>query len=133
MKILFICRGNVGRSQVATELYNQKHPNQASSAGTIVDVPGQKLSERSGATNAIIVMKELSIDMSDNITTQLTQNMLDNYDKVVVMAEPENIPEYLSKSSKFEYWDVLDMRGQDLSITRKLRDQIKELIVQRLD
>lgn len=123
----------MGRSQAAAELYNRVHPGDADSAGTIKDIPGQKLSERPGATNAIIVMKEKGIDMSQNTTTQLTEAMLNDYDKVIVMAEPENIPNWLRESPKFEYWEVLDMKGQDIQTTRELRDKIEKMIQERLE
>ncbi len=132
MKVLFVCRANIGRSQTAAGLYNMIHPAQATSAGTKVEPIGQKLSDRPGAANAIIAMKEKGLDMSGNTTTQVTEKMLDNYDKVVVMAEPTNIPSWLEASPKFEYWDVADMKGQDLNTTRKLGDQIQKLIQERL-
>lgn len=127
-----MCRGNIGRSQVAEELYNQIHPSNGASAGTIVEPPNQRLSDRPGAANAIIVMKEKGVDMSSNTSTQLTESMLDDYDKVVVMAEPHNTPDWLKNSPKFEFWDVVDMKDQDVPTTRKLRDQIEGLIKERL-
>ena len=83
MKVLFVCRANIGRSQTAAGLYNMIHPSQATSAGTKVEPIGQKLSDRPGAANAIIAMKEIGLDMSGNTTTQVTEKMLDNYDKVI--------------------------------------------------
>lgn len=133
MKVLFVCRGNVGRSQVATEFYNRMHPGgEGASAGIVVEHPGQKIGERPAAQGAIASMKEIGIDISKNTTTLLTAKMLDNYDKVIVMAEPENIPDYLRTSPKFEYWDIEDMKNQDLEKSCALRDQIKQLIQEHL-
>jgi protein-tyrosine-phosphatase len=131
-KVLFVCRGNIGRSQVAEELYNQMHPGHGASAGTIVEPPNQRLSDRPGAVNAIIVMKEKGIDMSSNTSTQLTEEMLNDFDRVIVMSEPENIPDWLRNNPKFEYWEVEDMKDQDLTKSRELRDQIEKLIKERL-
>ena len=43
---------------MAMEYYNQLHPGESDSAGTIVSQPGQIISERPKAANAIAVMKE---------------------------------------------------------------------------
>ena len=46
MKILFVCKGNVGRSQMATALFNKMSKIKASSAGTNVkEDEGQKIKE----------------------------------------------------------------------------------------
>ena len=131
-KVLFVCRGNVGRSQAAEALYNHIYPNQASSAGTAVDIPGQKLRDRPGARNVVKSMKKIGIDIANRELTQLTEEMLNDFDEVVVMAEPDTIPNYLKENPKFVFWDVDDMKGKDLEETIKLRDQIKQLIHQRL-
>lgn len=100
MKVLFICRANVGRSQAAMELYNQLYPGNADSAGTIVDNPGERLIDRKGAVNIIEVMREDGIDMSDNTRKQLDISMVNQYDKLIVMAEKDTIPEWLKKSPR---------------------------------
>lgn len=128
MKILFVCRGNVGRSQMAAEFYNKLYPGDAESAGTIVDLPGQKLKDRRKLVEVVVVMKEYGIDMSENQRTQLTSAMLDKYDKIIVMAEPETIPDYLHGNSRVEIWNVEDAKDKPLDKARIIRDQIKELI-----
>ena len=125
MKVLFICRANVGRSQAAMEFYNQLAPGQGASAGTIVDAPGETLKERPGAIPIIIVMREYSMDMSDNTRTQLTETMLDDYEKLVVMAEPETVPEWLANNPKTVIWNIEDPKGQSLEKTREIATQIK--------
>lgn len=128
MKVLFVCRSNVGRSQMAMEFYNQLCPGDATSAGTMVDIPGQKLKERGPAVEVVLAMKELGIDMSENIRRQLKPDMLTQYDKVVVLAEPESIPEYLRKAPNVEIWDVEDARGKTVEQAKVIRDQIKEKV-----
>lgn len=128
MKVLFICRANVGRSQAAMELYNQLHPGDADSAGTIVDNPGEKLIDRKGAVNIIEVMREDGIDMSNNIRKQLDISMVDQYDKLVVMAEEDTIPEWLKKEPKTITWIIQDPKDQDIETTRSIVNQLRELI-----
>jgi protein-tyrosine phosphatase len=131
-KVLFVCRGNLCRSQVAQSFYNQKYPEHPSfSAGTQVDFPGQVISEHPTVTNTIAVMQEKNIDISHNTATQLTEKMVDDFDTIIVMAEALTIPAYLKNSPKFEYWEVVDMYGLDLPQTRQLRDQIEKLVLKR--
>lgn len=128
MKVLFICRANVGRSQAAMELYNQLHPGDADSAGTVVDNPGEKLIDRKGAVNIIEVMREDGIDMSDNIRRQLDISMVNQYDKLVVMAEKDTIPEWLKQEPKAVAWTIRDPKDQDIETTRLIVNQLSDLV-----
>ena len=128
MKVLFICRANVGRSQVAMELYNQLHPGDADSAGTIVDNPGERLIDRKGAVNIIEVMREDGIDMSNNTRKQLDISMVSQYDKLVVMAEEDTIPEWLKKEPKATVWTIQDPKNQDVETTRSIVNQLSDLV-----
>jgi arsenate reductase len=125
MKVLFVCRSNVGRSQMAMEFFRQFGAGDTASAGTAVEKPGQKLKERESATKAVVVMKELGIDMSENRRTQLTPTMPAGFDKIVVMAETEALPSWLHGNPKVEIWDIEDASGKTVEQARKIRDQIK--------
>jgi len=128
MNILFVCQANVGRSQAAMELYRYKG-GLADSAGTKVDTPGMTLAERPGAFNIVQVMKEdYGIDMIHNMRTQISEDNIKGYDKIIVMAEPDTIPEWLSSDERFEFWLVNDPKGQDLSTTRQIVNEIKEKV-----
>lgn len=134
MKVLFVCTQNVGRSQMAAELYNKlTKTSDAASAGTAVGEPGQTLRERAamseGAQNVLTVLDEESIDIRDNIRTQLTEDMLNSYDPIIVMAERNTWPSYLEESDKTIYWDIADPRFKGLSSTRATRDEIKQKII----
>ena len=133
MKVLFVCHYNVGRSQMGAAIYNKLTGGQdADSAGTEVDKPGQTLAQRklehAEETKHLYtfdVMKEVGIDVSGNIRTRLSEAMLTGYDKVVNMAEPENTPDWLSKAPGYEYWPVPDPGGISYDLTKQARDDIK--------
>lgn len=124
MKILFVCKANTGRSQMAEAFYNHIHPNCAKSAGTMVDIPGEKLSSRKKGINTLAVMKEIGFDISDNVRTEVTRKMLDDFDKVIVMAEPYTLPHYLINNPKVDYWNVENPVFMSIDDTRKIRDEI---------
>ncbi len=127
MKILFVCRQNIGRSQMAKELYNRDHPGGADAVGTVVDIEGQTL-EDANAFKTMTVMKELGIDVSRNRRRQLTEEMLSVYDKVIIMSEPEHTPLWLQLWPKAERWNIADTKDMDIEGTRAVRDQLVALI-----
>lgn len=128
MKILFVCRGNIGRSQMAEEFYNNIHPGQARSAGTLVDIDNQRLEDRPGARVAIQAMKEVGFDMSRNTATQLTEDLAEGFDKIIVTAEDYNIPAWLKSDPRSTILDIEDPKGKPIEQVRPIRDQIRELV-----
>ena len=100
------------------------------SAGTKLSGPEQPIIELGSVTdNVIIVMKEEGIDISNNIRNQVTKEMADTADKIILVTdENDPIPEFLANSAKVTKWNVLDPKNQSLEFTRKTRDQIKSLI-----
>lgn len=136
MKILFICRGNVGRSQMAAEVFKQLNNNhEILSAGTKVVSPttgesrhGQILKDTKGAENTIFVLQERGIDASGNRRTQLNPKLVDWADKIVSMAEQDTIPDYLLNSPKAIFWKIIDPKGTALEAHKQILDQINGLV-----
>jgi arsenate reductase len=131
MKILFVCRGNVGRSQMAEALFNKEANGEieAISAGTKLSGPEQSIGVIADVSNVLEVMKEDGLDISKNIRKQLTKEMADSADKIILTVdERDPIPDYLIENPKVIKWHVIDPKGQSLEFTRKSRDQIKGLI-----
>lgn len=130
MKVLFVCRQNIGRSQMAMELHRLAHPtDEVASAGTIVDVPGQMLQD-APAPKTIAAMQELGVDVSRNSRQQLTPEMLDGYDKIIVMSEPNNTPEWLESHPRAVRWNISDPKEADLVGTEIIRDELQKRTAQ---
>ena len=90
MKILFVCRGNVGRSQMAEVIFNKYSKHKSSSAGTLIlGNKSQKLKDIPLTEPVIKFMKKEGIDISEKEIKQLNQEMCNEFDKIIVMAEPE--------------------------------------------
>ncbi|MEK6840602.1 MAG: low molecular weight phosphatase family protein [Nanoarchaeota archaeon] len=106
MKVLFVCVGNIARSQFAEAFYNKmcNGAGVAESAGTKAYRAGQRLGDYEYHT--IRCMKERRYDLSNHASKQLTPEMISWADKVIVMAERETWPSFLEKSDKVEFWDV---------------------------
>ena len=109
---------------MAKALYERLTGDAAGSAGTFVDYPGQRLGARTAASGALASMREIGIDMGSQVRTQVTEEMLENYDKVIVMSEPERTPAWLSANSKVEIWSVEDPRAKTPKEVKVIRDEI---------
>jgi arsenate reductase len=138
MKVLFVCRQNVGRSQMAKAFYNKlTRTLDAGAAGTHVEESGQTLQERkdtSASKNFYLfeAMDDAGLDISRFTRTPLTEEMAKNYDLIVSMASKTDTPEWLLDSPKYVHWDVKDPRGQDLPTTIEVRDHIKARVQELL-
>jgi len=130
MDVLFICKSNFARSQIAEAIFNsisKKH--KATSAGTEKGrVTGHELRDFPEHSNLFVCMDEIGLDIRKNISKLLTFEIVKNADKIIVMAEKEIWPDYLKNSNKIVFWEIEDMCGQSLDKFRKARDQIKSLV-----
>lgn len=127
MKILFICRANVGRSQIAEAIFNEKtKKHTATSAGIS---PGWWRGKKLSITKCVApCMKELGYNINHEISKKLNKKMIDRADKIIVMAKKEIWPEYLKKSDKVIFWNINDPATEDIEFHRKVRDKIKILV-----
>lgn len=129
MKLLFVCKSNVARSQFAEGIFNsltKKH--KATSCGVDVEEKyfGKKLSE---TTKYVVpVMKEIGIDVSNHKSKQITEERVTSVDKVIVMNEKERCPGYLLNNPKVVFWDIVDPRHGGIEDQRVVRDEIKRRV-----
>ena len=68
-------------------------------------------------------MKEIGIDVDNQLSKKLTKNMSESVDKIIVIGE-KNLPDYLLDNNKIEYWDIEYHTGTNLNFHRKTRDHI---------
>ncbi|MFA7191998.1 MAG: arsenate reductase ArsC [Candidatus Paceibacterota bacterium] len=130
MKILFVCGGNVGRSQMAEAIFNKftDFKYDTFSAGTTVGIfDGQKLKDRDSSVNVLKVLNEIGIDAKDNIRKNISIDLIEVSDIVISMAEKETLPEYMN-NEKITNWDVQDPFDQSLEFTRDTRNKIELLV-----
>jgi protein-tyrosine-phosphatase len=136
MKILFVCRGNVARSQLAEAIYNKlTNSHDALSAGTHVDNPGETLIDRKariGESNAVDVMNDNGLLSPEQRQTQLTQSMLNDYDLIISMSGKRYTPKWLEESPKYRYWKITDPKARGYKITDQTRQQIEAKIRETL-
>lgn len=128
--MLFICDGNVARSQEAELYFNmfkKVDSDIATSAGVNVIV-GKPI-----APAVLDVMAEVGISMDDCYRKQLSESSLKGVGIVVSFKSKEESPVYASERKDVRYWDVLDPRYENMDFHRKVRDDIKTRVTQLID
>lgn len=108
-KVVFICRGNMIRSQICKALFNKFKSNNsyAESYGTEVEIDGNEgveLEKHSHLLPLIEAMKDYGIDISKEKSKQLTENSIKDAIFIIYMGRKKNIPAWLEKYN-YEYWE----------------------------
>jgi arsenate reductase len=117
MTVLFLCRQNAGRSQMAQAFFERLAPgHQAVSAG----------SEPAAAVHPSVIaaMKEIGIDLTDRTPRRVDRAMLDRADRVISMGcDDPAVCEYPGR--KVEDWSIEDPSTKSPEDVRRIRDEIK--------
>lgn len=121
--ILFVCKGNSGRSQMAEAFFNKfSRIGKAVSAGI---KPDKEIHPWT-----VHVMKEAGIDVSQQQPKLLTNGLMEKADKIIIM-DSDLLREIPSKfSSKLEDWKIEKLLGKPIEQIRKIRDEIEGRVEQ---
>ncbi len=132
-KVLFLCTGNSARSQIAEGLMRHmaKGNITALSAG---------LEPKALHPLAITVMDELGIDINDHRSKKIDPSLLNQADWVITLCgnADARCPAIPSRMRR-EYWPTEDPAQtlgnpeENLSVFRKIRDELKERIIHLLE
>jgi arsenate reductase len=121
---LVLCTGNSCRSQIAhgfLEHFTDARNTKIYSAG--VETHGVN-------PKAISIMKEVGIDISNNVPKVLTPEAVQESDAVITMGCGDACPFYPGK--RYEDWVLDDPAGQGIESVRVIRDDIKKRVEQLL-
>ncbi len=126
--ILVVCVGNICRSPIAEAVLTQQYPNK------IIDSAGLSAVVGNGADpNALAVMTELGIDMSDHIAKQIDETLVMCADLILTMSDNQSKwiedrwPHCRGKTFRIGHWidqDIADPYRHDLSVFEDARQDI---------
>lgn len=126
MKILFLCEENSCRSQMAEGIVNSLyfHCCSAKSAGSKITPLDEK---------AILVMKEIGIDISQQKSKLVKEFLKEEFDYVITLCgedAQEACPFFLGKAKNRLHWAIPNPKGGEISFYRKIRDELIQKIGQ---
>lgn len=112
---------------MAEAYYNQfTNSSDASSAGVLDFTPAKY----GRPTKEIIqVMEEEGIDVSQKKVKLITEEMVAQSDRVFVMCEKKECPDFLLSSDKVIFWNVSDPHDTGINNIRKTRDIVKSKVL----
>lgn len=133
MKILFICKNNQFRSQMACAIYNKlTKTKDAFSAGTFVGVPlnpeNANIQQFFRFPDFFELMEEKGIYIRDNKTKKLSSKILKEADLAISMAEEPFVPDFLRVAKNVIFWNVENPSLVTRDVAQKIFDQINELV-----
>ncbi|HMI98770.1 MAG TPA: arsenate reductase ArsC [Gaiellaceae bacterium] len=116
-RVLFVCIGNAGRSQMAQAFY-ERTGGEARSAGT----------QPSPAVHpeVVEVMRELGIDLEGRMPHKLSTEDVEWAELVVTMGCGDACPVLPGK--KYLDWNLQDPAGTPVEVVRGIRDKIAGLV-----
>ncbi len=129
-KVLFLCPGNSCQSQIAEGLLKHFY-------GSEYEVFSAGLNPIDINKNAIEVMKEIGIDISQNKTNHINDFLNQNFDIIITFCSNKEIKSspFLSKALTYN-WSLynpaegIETQKDLLKALRELRDNLKQKIIE---
>jgi protein-tyrosine-phosphatase len=119
MKILFLCRHNRFRSQVANTIFKKLNENKkfsSDSAGIVIDDSRSYI-----ANNVLKIMHEFGYEIHDK-PKRIDYNLINNYDLLVIVANNVKIDFFSWFKGDIIKWNIPDCNENNT-------DKIKEVIL----
>ena len=121
-KVMFVCRRNSCRSQMAEGFARTLGEGK-------IEVTSSGLEASRVHPQAIAVMSEIGIDISNQTSDALSDFKADNYDAVISMCGcGTGLPPQLVTREVFEDWELEDPDGKPMETFHRVRDEIKERV-----
>jgi glutathione/glutaredoxin type arsenate reductase len=121
-KIMFVCKKNSRRSQMAEGFANTL------GAGKI-EVSSSGLAASEVDPISVQVMAEIGIDISQQTSKALSDFNPEDYDAVISLCGcGVNLPPDWVIREVFEDWQLDDPEGESLDTFRRVRDEVKERV-----
>jgi len=125
--IMFVCKQNSCRSQMAEGFARTLGEGK-------VAVTSSGLQASKVNPTAVEVMSEIGIDISDQVSKPLSDFKAEDYNAVISLCGcGVNLPESWVLREVFQDWQLDDPAGESIETFRRVRDEIKQRVVQLID
>ena len=125
-KVMFVCKKNSARSQMAEGFAKTLGKGQ-------IEVTSSGLEASQVRPEAIATMKDIGIDITYQTSKALGEFKAEDFDVVISLCGcGVNLPEEWLLREKFEDWQ-LDDPAEQPEIFQRVRDEIKEKVTQLID
>jgi len=120
--VLFVCVQNAGRSQMAEGFFKKYAPKEYEgiSAGTM---PVSEINPL-----AVEVMREVDIDISDQKSKEITEDMIRNSSKIVNMGCMDKVSCPTLFLQNLLDWNIEDPKDKQIEKMREIRDEIEQRV-----
>jgi arsenate reductase (thioredoxin) len=115
-EVLFVCVHNAGRSQMAAALLNH-HADGRVTVRSAGSVPANEINPA-----VLEVMREVGLDLSDQVPKLLTTAAVETSDVVITMGCGDACPIFPGK--RYLDWQLDDPAGLTVTDVRPIRDEI---------
>jgi len=124
--VLFACIHNAGRSQMAAAWFNRlSDPAKARAISAGTD-PGPRVHPE-----VVTAMNEVGIDLSAASTSRLTTELAQRAQMLITMGCGDQCP--VVPGLTRDDWPLEDPKGKTLDVVRRIRDEIRERVLQLID
>ena len=126
-RVMFVCKKNSRRSQMAEGFARSLGANR-------VQVASAGLESSFVDPLTVQVMQEVGIDISQQQSKPLSDFQPEDFDAVISLCGcGVNLPPEWLTRDYFADWQLEDPEGGELDTFRRVREQVKERVVQLLD
>jgi arsenate reductase len=124
--VLFACVHNAGRSQMAAAWFNRlSDPAKARAISAGTD-PGPRVHPE-----VVTAMHEVGVDLSAASTSKLTTALAQRAQMLITMGCGDQCP--VVPGLTRDDWPLEDPKGKPIDVVRRIRDEIRERVLQLID
>jgi len=124
--VLFACIHNAGRSQMAAAWFNRlSDPAKARAISAGTD-PGPRVHPE-----VVTAMNEVGIDLSAASTSRLTTELAQRAQMLITMGCGDQCP--VVPGLTRDDWPLEDPKGKPIDVVRRIRDEIRDRVIQLVD
>jgi arsenate reductase (thioredoxin) len=124
--VLFACVHNAGRSQMAAAWFNLlSDPNKARAISAGTD-PGPRVHPE-----VVTAMNEVGVDLSVSPTSKMTSEVAGRAHMLITMGCGDQCP--VVPGLRRDDWPLEDPKGKALDQVRRIRDEIRDRVIQLLE